>query len=312
MRRTDWIRQCRDRRVHRLLHDADGLWRKTCVGEVLHRVRPNVDGYQLSRSSKVRLRAASFSCQGRAARNQYCAPALYGWTSVTTDPLPFHRHRVFRFQDYWNADESTDGMLWTVVKEAAENWSDHRTHVRAPALAYYSVFSLGPIIVIAIAVAGFIFGRDAVSGQVASSIKDMLGDTGAQAVRTMLADAGRPASGPHRDVAWAGSIALCSYWRRGPAQGRLEHRLGSRRDARKSRAAFFSSRRRAVAMVERREPRPMEIQSFHSDTDGPKPMASAPSKRGRASRTTVRPIARSQADTARKRSLKKQRSMLLD
>jgi hypothetical protein len=43
------------------------------------------------------------------------------------------------------------------------------------ALAYYSVFSLGPIIVIAIAVAGFFFGRDAVSGQVASSTKDMLG-----------------------------------------------------------------------------------------------------------------------------------------
>ena len=41
------------------------------------------------------------------------------------------------------------------------------------ALAYYSVFSLGPIIVIAIAVAGFFFGRDAVSGQVASSTKDM-------------------------------------------------------------------------------------------------------------------------------------------
>ena len=60
------------------------------------------------------------------------------------------------------------------------------------ALAYYSVFSLGPIIVIAIAVAGFFFGWDAVSGQVASSTKDMLGDTGAQAIQAMLADAGRP------------------------------------------------------------------------------------------------------------------------
>src|ERR1700730_5231813 len=63
------------------------------------------------------------------------------------------------------------------------------------ALAYYSVFSLGPIIVIAIAVAGFFFGRQAVSGEVASSIKDMLGATGAQAVQAMLADAGRPREG---------------------------------------------------------------------------------------------------------------------
>jgi membrane protein len=86
-------------------------------------------------------------------------------------------------------------MLWTVAKEAAENWSSHKDSRQGAALAYYSVFSLGPIIVIAIAVAGFFFGREAVNGQVASSIKDMLGDTGAQAVQAMLADAGRPREG---------------------------------------------------------------------------------------------------------------------
>jgi hypothetical protein len=63
-------------------------------------------------------------------------------------------------------------MLWTVAKEAAGNWSSHKDSRQGAALAYYSVFSLGPIIVIAIAVAGFFFGRDAVSGQVASSTKD--------------------------------------------------------------------------------------------------------------------------------------------
>ena len=86
-------------------------------------------------------------------------------------------------------------MLWTVAKQAAENWSTHKDARQGAALAYYSVFSLGPIIVIAIAVAGFFFGREAVTGQVASSIKDMLGDTGAKAVQAMLADAGRPREG---------------------------------------------------------------------------------------------------------------------
>ena len=86
-------------------------------------------------------------------------------------------------------------MLWKVLKEAAENWSNHKDSRQGAALAYYSVFSLGPIIVIAIAVAGFFFGRKAISGQVASSIKDMLGDTGAQAIQSMLADAGRPRQG---------------------------------------------------------------------------------------------------------------------
>jgi membrane protein len=86
-------------------------------------------------------------------------------------------------------------MLWTVVKEAAANWSSHKDSRQGAALAYYSVFSLGPIIVIAIAVAGFFFGQEAVSGRVAFSIKDMLGDTGAKAVQAMLADAGRPREG---------------------------------------------------------------------------------------------------------------------
>ena len=86
-------------------------------------------------------------------------------------------------------------MLWTVVKEAAENWSDHKDSRQGAALAYYSVFSIGPLIVIAIAIAGFVFGREAVTGQVALSIKDMLGDTGAKAVQAMLVDASRPKEG---------------------------------------------------------------------------------------------------------------------
>jgi len=86
-------------------------------------------------------------------------------------------------------------MLWTVAKEAAENWSGHKDSRQGAALAYYSVFSIGPLIVIAIAIAGFVFGREAVTGQVALSIKDMLGDTGAKAVQAMLIDASRPKEG---------------------------------------------------------------------------------------------------------------------
>jgi membrane protein len=54
---------------------------------------------------------------------------------------------------------------------------------------------LEPIIVLAIAVANFFFGSEAVTGQVAGSIKDLLGDRGAKAVQAMLADAGRPREG---------------------------------------------------------------------------------------------------------------------
>src|SRR5258708_10951139 len=86
-------------------------------------------------------------------------------------------------------------MWWTVLKEAAANWSNHKAARQGTTLAYYSVFSLGPIIVIAIAVAGLLFGHDAVSAQVMSSIREMLGETGAKAVEAMLARASRPAAG---------------------------------------------------------------------------------------------------------------------
>jgi membrane protein len=85
--------------------------------------------------------------------------------------------------------------LWSVAKEAAQNWSSHKDARQGAALAYYSVFSLGPLIVIAIAIAGFFFGREAVTGQVTSSITSLLGETGAQAVQAMLAQASQPREG---------------------------------------------------------------------------------------------------------------------
>src|SRR5690349_5937231 len=81
-------------------------------------------------------------------------------------------------------------MWWTVAKEAPTKWSSHKDARQGAALAYYSVFSLGPIIVIAIAVAGLVFGHVAVTAQVMSSIKEcLLGETGAKAVEAMLAGA---------------------------------------------------------------------------------------------------------------------------
>jgi membrane protein len=96
--------------------------------------------------------------------------------------------------------------LWMIAKTAALNWSRHRDARQGAALAYYSVFSIGPVIVIAIAVAGLAFGREAVNGEVAASIKGMLGDTGANAVQAMLADAGRPRQG--RLATLLGFVAL--------------------------------------------------------------------------------------------------------
>src|SRR6202048_1997627 len=100
--------------------------------------------------------------------------------------------------------------LWTIAKKAALNWSRHKDARQGAALAYYSVFSIGPVIVIAIAVAGLVFGREAANGQVAASIKGMLGDTGANAVQAMLADAGRPRQGVLASVVGLGALVFAA------------------------------------------------------------------------------------------------------
>jgi membrane protein len=100
--------------------------------------------------------------------------------------------------------------LWTILKEAALNWSRHKDARQGAALAYYSVFSIGPLIIIAISVAGLVFGREAVNGEVAASIKGMLGDTGANAVQAMLADAGRPRHGRLASLLGAGGLVFAA------------------------------------------------------------------------------------------------------
>jgi len=101
-------------------------------------------------------------------------------------------------------------MWWTVAKEAATNWSGHKDARQGAALAYYSVFSLGPIIVIVIAIAGLFFGHEAVTSQVISSLKGMLGETGAKAIESMLADASRPTEGALATILGIGALLFAA------------------------------------------------------------------------------------------------------
>jgi membrane protein len=84
---------------------------------------------------------------------------------------------------------------WSLIKETALSWSNHKAARLGAALSYYSVFSFGPLIVIAIAIAGLVFGQDAVRGEVGAQLRDLLGDAGAQAVNAMLAGASTPREG---------------------------------------------------------------------------------------------------------------------
>jgi membrane protein len=77
-------------------------------------------------------------------------------------------------------------MMGNVLVTAFNNWSRHRSTRLGAALAYYSVFSLGPLLLIVISIAGILFGEDAVRGSLTAQFRDLLGPAGAQAVEAML------------------------------------------------------------------------------------------------------------------------------
>jgi membrane protein len=84
---------------------------------------------------------------------------------------------------------------WQVVADTFREWFEDNAPMFGAALAFYSIFSLSPLLVIAIAVAGLVFGREAVEAQVLAQFTDLLGDQGATQVQMLVSNAARPEHG---------------------------------------------------------------------------------------------------------------------
>jgi membrane protein len=108
---------------------------------------------------------------------------------------PDRSDRIARDETAAASAEVQDASWWGMTKGSALQWVGHKDSRLGAALSYYSVFSLGPLIVIAIAIAGLMFGHDMVRGEVIGGLRGMLGDSGTQAVETMLASANKPREG---------------------------------------------------------------------------------------------------------------------
>jgi len=82
-----------------------------------------------------------------------------------------------------------DGLLvyLRLLREAANAWSDHRASSMGAALAFYATFSIAPILVITIAIAGFAFGAEAARGEVVAQFHGLTGESGAKTIQALLA-----------------------------------------------------------------------------------------------------------------------------
>src|SRR5437879_3624003 len=78
-----------------------------------------------------------------------------------------------------------------VLTEAANKWLEHKAVRLGAALAYYSVFSIAPLLIISMAICGVIFGVDAVQGHLFIKLQQLVGTQGAEAMQALVANARR-------------------------------------------------------------------------------------------------------------------------
>ena len=85
--------------------------------------------------------------------------------------------------------------IWSLMRDAMNGWFDHRASRTGAALAFYTVFSLAPVLTLSIAIAGFFFGEAAARGEIVDQIGGLVGPQGAQLVQSVLQNASRPGAG---------------------------------------------------------------------------------------------------------------------
>lgn len=84
---------------------------------------------------------------------------------------------------------------WDITKQIVDEYSENKTPKLGAALAYYTVFSLAPLLVIAIAVAGLVFGSDAASGRIYSELNGLVGSQGAALMQSAIQKSSNTSSG---------------------------------------------------------------------------------------------------------------------
>jgi membrane protein len=85
--------------------------------------------------------------------------------------------------------------LFSMLKQAFSDWNEDNAPRMGAALAYYTIFSIAPLLLIAIGIAGLVFGAEAAQGRIVEQLDGLVGRSGAEAVQTMLQNAHKPESG---------------------------------------------------------------------------------------------------------------------
>lgn len=86
-------------------------------------------------------------------------------------------------------------LYWSLLRKAVSAWMDDYAPSMGAAIAYYTVFSIAPLLLLVIAVAGLAFGREVVQSGIIGQAENLMGPQGAAAIDSLLQNAAEPATG---------------------------------------------------------------------------------------------------------------------
>ena len=81
---------------------------------------------------------------------------------------------------------------WEILKAVGDGYITHKVPRMSAALAYYTILSASPLLVVVLGIAGFFFGQDAVRGELVMQLRNLAGEEGARAIESMIAHAREP------------------------------------------------------------------------------------------------------------------------
>ncbi|CAN7584337.1 YihY/virulence factor BrkB family protein [Rhizobacter sp. LjRoot28] len=82
---------------------------------------------------------------------------------------------------------------WELLRHTVSSWSDDYAPSMGAAIAYYTMFSIAPLLLIVVSVAGLVFGEEAARGEIFGQLETLIGAQGASAVQSLLQSTNKPA-----------------------------------------------------------------------------------------------------------------------
>ena len=97
---------------------------------------------------------------------------------------------------------------WSLARETMSSWSDDYAASMGAALAYYTMFSIAPLLLIVISLAGLFFGEQAARGEILDQLEGLMGVEGAHAVQALLASVNEPKAGILATLFGVGALVI--------------------------------------------------------------------------------------------------------